>query len=164
MITINVLKRNGIALADTQKTLIDESKIVTVKAKGAGSELLYARSLDRRDRPETLVISENPTTVGVVSLGFVGLDLLNPDFTTEEVFFNPVFISKIVDTKIFWKNKLKDCVQVDFVEGAFTKETVFAEGYVDDGGEIDITTTVEVTTAEVTTEEVTTEEITTTVL
>lgn len=167
MITINVTHRNGIELAATLTQLITLSRVVHAKASGTGLEILYARSLDRRDRPEVLIIEEDVTDLGLTAEGtlFLGLTVLNNDNTTELVYFNEEFVSSIYNTRIFWNGDFLDCVQVNFVEGAFTKEYVFAVGAISDDGDVTTTTAAPTTTTEevTTTEEITTtEEVTTT--
>lgn len=143
MITVDVLTKNGL---EYEKTLILLSgRIVYAKDPGVGdeTEVLYAKSLDRRDRPDILVIDDDVDGMydDLLTAGFFEVNVLLPDDTWETWAINPDFVEYIEDSKLFWGGDIIDCVKIEFTEAAFFHKTIFAQGEVGSGGEIEIATT-----------------------
>lgn len=143
MITVDVLTKNGL---EYEKTLILLSgRIVYAKDPGVGdeTEVLYAKSLDRRDRPDILVIDDDVDGMydDLLTAGFFEVNVLLPDDTWETWAINPDFVGYIEDSKLFWGGAIIDCVKIEFTEAAFFSKTIFAQGEVSTGGEVVIVTT-----------------------
>jgi hypothetical protein len=165
MITVDVLTKNGVEFEET--LILTAARIVYAKDPGTAdeTEILYAKSLDRRDRPDILVIDDDADGLydDLLTAGFFEANVLLPDDTWETWAINPAFVEYITDSKLFWGGNIISCVKIEFTEAAFFHKTIFAQGEVSTGGEIVIvttTTTTEVDEATTTTtpdqEEVTT--------
>jgi hypothetical protein len=163
MITVTLLSRNGQTLPAEEKVILLEGRVVWAEEPADGAEtekILYAKSLDRRDSPDLLVIEEDGVYADLVEDGFVEVQVLWEDDTTSVVAVNPVFIEYIKDSQVYWNNTKLDCVAITYTEGAFLHKRLFAVGQVGDNGVIVTTTTT--TEEEVTTTTTTEEEVTTT--
>lgn len=148
MITVNITKRNGVTLSSTETSLIELTRIVFQKPVGTGSEILYAKSYDRRDRPDTLVITESANDLGVdVATTFTGLYELLSSNTYELRYYNDAFIAYITDvSKYYWNSNFINCIYVQFVEGAFLQRYTYALGEVGSDA-VTVTTTTTSTTS-----------------
>lgn len=139
MITVDVLVKNSVTLPATETLILEEGRIVCAIPVGDNTEILYAKSLDRRDRPDVLIAddaveSDLPNT-------FFEANILKDDGTTETWHINPAFVEYIRDSKYFWNGAITTCVAIEFTEGAFLHKVVYAQGAVGDDGDIEITTT-----------------------
>ena len=162
MTEVTILAANGVLLEESVVKAIQEDRVVWATASGTeNTRILYAKSLDRRDRPEDLIIAGTPAELSTLLSGFEAMDVAVEGETTEvEYHLNPAFIEFVSPITFAWNGVLTVGAVVEYTEGAF----LHRKWYVTDQSILSTTTTEEPATT--TTEEpattTTTEEVTTT--
>jgi len=145
MISVTVTTRNGFVLSVNETELIDPLKISIVRDTQTGTkcEIVYARNFDRREKPDTMIVTSTVATIlaAMTEHPYASYVILKTDGTAELWYIQDLFIKTIVDSLYRWNGVDTDCVMIDLTEGAFANRTVFALGQISGGGVVTTTTT-----------------------
>ena len=128
MITVSISVENGVQLTTPVSKTLAEGKIIWATAEGSTkTKLLYAKSLDRRDRPDELIIDGTPASWGFNNVPF----LLEASVAVEGkalavvYYFNPGFIEYVYAVPFMWNGTLTNGFALEFTEGAFLHKKWF---------------------------------------
>lgn len=163
MITVSISVENGVQLSAAVSKAIEESRVIWFTAYGdTQTKLLYAKSLDRRDRPDELIVDETSDNISVLISDFEEVLVAEEGTVLPVVYYiNPAFIEYVYFATFMWNNTLTAGSVIEYTEGAFLHKKLYC--VIQDILTTTTTTaapTTTTTTAAVTT--TTTEEVTTT--
>ena len=127
MITVSILTENGVQLENAVTKALPVARIIWATASGtANTKILYAKSLDRRDRPDELIIEGTPESFNLDESSFEEVEVAF-DGEDDEItyFFNPGFIEYVYPVVFAWDGVLTSGYALEFTEGAFLHKKWF---------------------------------------
>jgi hypothetical protein len=121
MITVSILTKNGVQLDAPVSKAIVVAKIIWATASGAANtKILYAKSLDRRDRPDELIIVGTPASFDLDDSNFEEVDVaIEGTALAVAYFFNPLFIEYLYAVPFMWNGVKTSGWVLEYTEGAF---------------------------------------------
>jgi len=127
MTEVTILAMNGVQLDASVVKAINEDRIIWATASGTeNTRVLYAKSLDRRDRPEDLIIEGTPAELSTLLTDLEEMAVAVEGETTEVTYYlNPAFIEFVYPSSFHWNGTLTAGAVVEFTEGAFLHKKWF---------------------------------------